>query len=551
MSTIRSLAVLTLAGWAAAAAGQGHGGAAGERTPPPLFDDLGSYHRTVATSSESVQAYFDQGLRLLFAFNLEEAQRSFEEATARDPECAACWWGLGMSLSPHYNLPGLADRTAAGARAVARGLAVAAEKPAIERDLLAALSKRLSDPAPDSPEGFAALDRAYAEAMEALAKRYPDDLEVQAYYAEALMNLRPWKLWTMSGEPEPGTLEILGVLESVLARNPDHPAANHMLIHAYEASPTPEKAVAAAERVGKTMPGAAHMVHMPAHIWAQIGRWDLSAQANRDAVAVDRRYLARVPNATQGFYGMYYGHNFQFLWWSAVQQGRYAEALENARAVQQGTPLEMLRAFPGYDFLLEYPIWTQIRFEKWTEALAEPAPPEEFAYATAVWRAARGVAFARTGRLEEAAAELARVDAARAATPEGAVQALNSAGVLLGIARDWLEAEIARAKGDAGAAIAGLRRAFEAEGTLVYSEPSDWYISVGPYFAEVLLAAGRTDEAASALAVELERYRDTGWALATYSTALERAGRKEEAGKARARFQEVWATADTLAPGTR
>jgi tetratricopeptide (TPR) repeat protein len=387
--------------------------------------------------------------------------------------------------------------------------------------------------------------------MEALSKRYPDDLEVQSYYAEALMNLRPWKLWTMSGEPEPGTLEVLGVLESVLARNPDHPAANHMLIHAYEASPTPEKAVAAAERVGKTMPGAAHMVHMPAHIWAQIGRWDLSAQANRDAVAVDRRYLARVPNAAKGFYGMYYGHNFQFLWWSAVQQGRYAEALENAKAVQQGTPLEMLRAFPGYDFLLEYPIWTQIRFEKWTEALAEPAPPEEFAYATAVWRAARGVAFARTGRLEEATAELARVDAARTATPEGAVQALNSAAVLLGIARDWVEAEIARAQGDAVGAIPALRRAFEAEGTLVYSEPSDWYISVGPYYAEALLAAGQTDEAARALAVELDRYRDTGWALATYGDALERAGRAEEAGKAKARFREVWATADTPAPGTR
>jgi tetratricopeptide (TPR) repeat protein len=520
----------------------------GDRTSPPLFDDLGDYHRKVTTSSESVQAYFDQGLRLLFAFNLEEAQKSFEEAVARDPQCAACYWGLGMSVSPHYNLAGLPERTAAGARAVAKGLAVAGDKPAIERDLLEALAKRLSDPAPDTPEGYAALDRAYAEAMEKLAKKYPDDLEVQAYYAESLMNLRPWRLYTLEGDPEPGTLEIVAQLEAVLAKNANHPGANHMMIHALEASKTPEKAVASAERVGKTMPGAAHMVHMPAHIWAQIGRWDLAAQSNRDAIAVDTRYVAKVPAATRGFYGMYYGHNYQFLWWAAVQQGRYAESIENARAVVAGTPLEMLRAFPGYDTMLEYPIWTQIRFAKWSEALAEPAPPEDFVYATAVWRAARGIALARSGRAAEAAVELEAVNAAHAALPEGSIQVLNDAKVLLGIGRDWLAAEVALAEGERQAAIASLRSAFEAEGTLVYSEPSDWYVSVGPYLAEALLADGQADAAAKVLAVELGRYRDTGWALALYGDALEKAGKPAEAKAARERFRSVWAAADTPAP---
>jgi hypothetical protein len=416
-----ALGVAPLAGWQ-------HGETAVDgRMPPPLFDNLGSYQRVVTTSSPSVQAYFDQGLRWLYAFNLEEAQRAFEEATARDPECSMCWWGLGMSLSPHYNLPGLEERTAAGARAVAAGLATLAGKPAIERELLEALARRLADPAPADAEGFAALDRAYSEAMERLAAKYPDDLEVQAYYAEALMNLRPWQLWSADGEPAPETPAILAQLERVLAREPDHPGANHMLIHALEASPAPERAVAAAERLRHAMPGAAHMVHMPAHIWARLGRWEDSAQANREAIAADRAYLEASPEMRGGFYMMYYTHNYQFLWWSALMQGRYSEAIENARAVAEWTPLEMLREFPGYDFLLQYAIWTQIRFGRYHESLAEPAPPEEFPFATGVWHAARGLALTRLGRLDEAAAELAAVERAYSALPDGGTQGLNSA----------------------------------------------------------------------------------------------------------------------------
>ncbi len=541
-----SLVVLALCGIEAIPAQQHGGAASAERKVPALLDDLGSYHRGITTSSESVQRYFDQGLRLLYAFNLEEAQRSFAEAVARDPECAACFWGLGMSLSPHYNLPGLAERTAAGARAVAGGLAVAADKPAIERDLLAALARRLSDPAPESVEGFVALDLAYAEAMEELARRYFDDLEVQAYYAEALMNLRPWKLWTPAGEPEPGTLEIVAQLERVLERNPDHPGANHMLIHALEASPQPERALRAAERLATAMPGAAHMVHMPAHIWARLGRWADAAQANRDAIAVDRRYVPTNPGVLGGFYAMYYAHNYQFLWWSALQGGRYAEALENGRTASGGMPLEMLRAFPGYDFFLEYPIWTQVRFGRWTEALAETAPPEEFLYATAVWRAARGIAFARTGRLAECRAELVEVEKAYAALPEGALQGLNPATIPLGIARDWLAGELALAGGDVEAGLAKLRAAFDAEGTLGYDEPPDWYISTGPALGEALLVAGRDEEAAEVFAIDLTRYRENGWSLAGLVASLESSGRPSTSE--RERLRTAWGAADSPLP---
>jgi tetratricopeptide (TPR) repeat protein len=544
---IRLASVLGVVLVSPAVASQGHGSADPGRRVPPLFDDLGTYHRPITTSSPSVQAYFDQGLRLLFAFNLEEAQRAFAEAAARDPECAMCFWGLGMSLSPHYNLPGMAERTAAGARAVAAGLAVAAEKPAIERELLTAVARRLADPAPESAEGFATLNESYAVAMRELAGRYPDDLDVQAYHAEALMNLRPWQLWEEDGSPAPGTPEILAILEGVLAKDPDHPGANHMLIHALEASPTPERAEAAAQRIAATMPGAAHIVHMPAHIWAQLGRWADAAEANRRAIEVDRAYLARSPEAAAGFYGMYYGHNYQFLWWAACQTGRYAEAIENARAAAGGLSFETLRAFPGMDFFLEYPIWTQIRFGRWREALAEEGPPEEFTYARGVWHGARGIAHAREGRAAEAAAELDAVEAAIAAQPQDAVQAFTPATLLLGIARDWLAGEIALAEGDLEAAVARLRAAFDAEGELVYNEPPDWYISTAPALGEALLAAGRAEEAAAVFRIDLERYPENGWALAGLAASMASAAHGE-GEPVRRRFRQMWAEADSPAP---
>jgi tetratricopeptide (TPR) repeat protein len=539
--------ILISCGWAGLARAQGHGGGGGS-TPPPLFDDLGTYHRAITTSSESVQAYFDQGLRFLLAFNLEEAQRAFAEAAARDPRCAMCFWGVGMSLSPHYNLPGLPERTSAGARAVARGLAVAGDKPEIERDLLEVLAHRLADPPPSAPEGYAALDRAYAEGMETLAKKYPDDLDVQDFFAEALMDLRPWKLWQADGSPAPGTLEIIDQLQRVLARDPDHPGANHLLIHALEASPHPERAVEAAQRVARTMPGAAHMVHMPSHIWSRLGRWEESAEVNRAAIRVDDRYVESSPAIRNGFYMMYYGHNHQFLWWSALMSGRHAEALEEARAVAAGTPLEMLRTFPGYDFLLEYAVWTELAFGRNLEVLAEPAPPEEFAYATGVWRAARGLALVRLDRLPEAQAELDRIESTLAKLPGEALEGLNSASALLGLARDWLAGELAIARGDVAGGLARLRVAFDAERALGYNEPPDWYVSVAPALGRALLAAGRFDDAARVFAQDLDHYRENGWSLAGLAESLDRAGRRQEAAAARARFAGAWRRADSPPP---
>jgi len=528
---------------------QGHGApGAGDRLPPPLFDDLGNYHREITTSSPSVQAYFDQGLRLMFAFNLEEAQRSFEEAAARDPQCAMCFWGVGLSLSPHYNLPGLPDRTSAAARAVARGLAVAADKPQVERDLLAALAKRVADPAPESPEGFAALDRAYAEAMSALAERYPEDADIQTYYAEALMDLRPWRLWEKDGTPAPGTLEIIDVLEKVLASAPDQPLANHLLIHAVEPSPHPERAIAAAERIARLEPGAAHIVHMPGHIWAQLGRWLDAAAVNRDAIEVDRAYAAKSPEAVNGFYGMYYAHNYQFLWWAALMAGRHAEALENARAVVAGTPLQMLRDFPGFDFLLGYPIWTELTFGRNDAVLAEAAPPEEFVYVTGTWHAARGLAAIRLGRADVARSELAEVESSWQKLDPEAMQAFNSARGMLGIARDWLGGEISVHDGDLEGGLAKLRAAVATEDSIVYDEPPDWYVAVRPSLGRALLEAGRAEEAAAVFRADLEANRESGWSLSGLVASLEIAGGAPDLAQVRQRFVAAWRAADVPPP---
>ena len=388
-----------------------------------LYDNLGTWHRKITTRSPEAQRYFDQGLRLLYAFNLEEAQRSFEQATKLDPRCASCFWGVGMSLGPHINMAALPDRTRAAHAATGKAAALAAKATPVERALIAALGRRYSDPPPADLPAQKALDNAYADAMNEVRKRFPADDDVAALTAEAWMDLRPWGLWTFDGKPRPGTEQIVATLEKILARNPDHPGANHYYIHAVEASPHPERAVPSADRIARLSPGAAHIVHMPSHIYARVGRWGDAAEANRQAIGVDRAYLAQ--SGPLNFYSMYVAHNYQFLWYVALMSGRGAEALENARATTAQAPVEMMREMPGLDFVLGYPIWTLVALERWDEVLAEPAPPAELAYATGVWHTARGIALARTGRHDEAAKELEQVRAAAGRIPAEATEGVN------------------------------------------------------------------------------------------------------------------------------
>jgi tetratricopeptide (TPR) repeat protein len=533
----------------ALAAGHAMPGDAPQKAPAPLFSDLGAYHRAVTTASPEAQSWFDQGLRLLYAFNLEEAQRSFETAAKTDPRCAMCAWGVAMSLGPHINLAAQPERTKAGHEAAEHAAALiagAAGASPVEKALIAAVTRRFADPPPSDPAVQAGLDKAYADAMREVARQFPDDLDAAALAAEAMMDLRPWDLWTKDGKPQPGTDEIVATLERVLAKNPDHPGANHYYIHAVEASPHPEKALASADRIATLIPGAAHIVHMPSHIYARVGRWEDASEANRKAIAVDQSYLAKA--GPLGFYFMYSAHNYQFLWSTALMEGRSAEALANARAMVAQVPVEMLRQMPGFDFAYGYPAWTLVRAERWDDILKEPAPPEGFPYAEGVWHAARGLAFTGLGRLDEAAAEHAKVQALAAALPLEAIEGLNSARSLLAIAEGILAGRLAAKRGHVDEAVLHLQDAVETEDNLRYNEPPDWYTPVRQDLGAVLQAAGRAAAAQKVWEEDLERHPHNGWSLTGLAASLRAQKKDKEAAAVGAEAAKAWEKADV--PGT-
>ncbi|MDQ2871097.1 MAG: hypothetical protein M3S32_10160, partial [Acidobacteriota bacterium] len=481
------------------------------KKPPPLFANLGDYHRPISSRSPDAQRYFDQGLRLVYGFNHEEAFRAFEHAASVDPGCGICSWGMALVQGPNINLPAIPERAAAGYAAEQGALERAASASPVERALIEALSKRYAKSSPTDPKAQKALDAAYANAMRRVAARFPSDPDVATLFAESLMDLRPWDLWTHSGAPQPGTREILSQLERVLARHPSHPGANHYYVHAIEASPRPDRALASARRLESMMPGAGHLVHMPAHIYMRTGRYEEAAAANRRAILSDARYTEEA--GPRDIYQMYVAHNHQFLWAAAMMEGRSAEALEAARNTVAAAPVEMLRAMPGFDILLTYPVLTLARFGRWEATLLEPAPPSDFPFAGAMWHYARGIAFASTDRLEEAAAENRELERLAAPIPADARESLNSAAALLGIARRVLSARIAARQGRTEDAIRDLTAAASEEDGLSYAEPADWHSPVRQALGALLLARGDAGRAERVYREDLRRNPENGWAL--------------------------------------
>lgn len=514
----------------------------------PLYTTLGSQRRPITTFRDDAQAYFDQGMRWMHAFNLEEAEASFREAARLDPACAMCRWGVAFSLGPHINLPALPERTAAAAGEIAEAVRLAATGPQaateVERALIAAMAKRSSNPPPAAPEQQQALDQGYAEAMRAAAARFPDDAEVAFLTAEALMDLHPWDLWTSAGEPKPWTPEILEHVARGLERDPAHPGLNHLHIHAVEASPQPERAIASADRLREAMPGAGHMVHMPGHIYMRVGRYADAALANERAAAVDGDYLPKAsPNVA--FYRMLYvPHNIDFLAAAAQMEGRSSAALLATRALAPHLGEEMLREMPGFDFLLNRAAWTLLHFGRYPEVLAEALPPEVFPYATAMAAAARGLALVRLGRLDDAAAALATAESRMAEVKEGATQGLNPARPLGSIGVDLLAGELLIARGGIEQGIARMRRAVSTEDGIVYNEPPDWYFPARHLLGAALLRLGRDADAERTWREDLERNRENGWALAGLAAALERQHKTAEAEQVGARLRVAWARAD-------
>ena len=513
----------------------------------PLYDNLGTYHYEVTTSTPLAQRYFDQGLRLYYAFNHAEAIRAFEEAARLDPHCAMCYWGIALALGPNINAPLDSAAGVAADAAIRQAVAREGNGDARERALIRALASRyVAVP----PSDRASLDSAYARAMGDVARQYQSDLEAATLYAEALMDLSPWRYWTREGEPRPDTPEILAQLERVTAANPDHPGANHFYIHAVEAV-QPERAVAAAERLAGLMPGAGHLVHMPGHIYVRVGRYVDAIKANEHAVHADESYI-RDQNPAFGIYvAGYYPHNYDFLAFAASMVGRSAQAIGAADKLPSLVPVEMLHA-PGMTFLQHHRtrnLQLRIRFGRWDEILAMPAPPQDLPHARAMWHYARGRALAGRGEVSAAEAELAHVRAA-AADPELAPLRLefNTAGAVLGIATEALAGHIAAAREDFGAAVDHLREAARREDALVYGEPPDWTVPVRQELGRVLLAAGRAAEAEQAFREDLERFPENGWSLAGLAQALRALGKAEEADAIAARFTIAWSTADVAPP---
>jgi len=506
-----------------------------------LFEGLGSYQRKVTATPEA-QRWFDQGLRLLYAFNHDESTRAFVKAGELDPACASCWWGAALTLGPNYNIPMLPDRARAAWDALQKAQAAAPKATPVEQALIAALARRYPGPEPLDPAAMQPHQLAFAQAMGEVAKRYPDDLDVQTLHAEALMTANPWKLWTLDGRPAPGTREIVAILEKVMARDPQHPGANHYYIHAVEASPNPGKALAAAQRTGSLMPAAGHLVHMPAHIWQRVGRYENAAVANRRGAEADEIYMKAV--APPGYYPLYLSHNYDFLSYSAAMQGQRGQAILAARQAAAAVPAEIVRGVPGMDFYLARPYFAMLRFGDWPGMLQEPPPPQTHPVQLGLYRYAQAYAQVASGQLQAARAALKPLDDYAARLPADLPAGLNSARDVLGVAVEVLAARIAEAEGDRIRAIRHLRAAIEREDRLNYAEPSDWYFPARHLLGAALLRAGSPRTAEKVYREDLRRTPGNGWALYGLTQALEAQRRPQDAAASRRQFETAWARAD-------
>jgi pimeloyl-ACP methyl ester carboxylesterase/tetratricopeptide (TPR) repeat protein len=528
-------------------------GAASAATTPtstpiaPELTGLGTLHMPVTTTVPQAQRFFDQGLRLLYAFNHAESIRAFKEAARLDPDLAMAYWGQAIALGPNLNAPMTQDNGRLAFAAIERARALSPRATPRERALIEALTLRY---APDGKGDRAALDRAYAEAMQKAADRFDQDADVQTLVADARMNTMPWDYWQKDGTAKPETARILHALERVIARQPDHAGALHYHIHLLEASADPDRAAASADRLGSLMPAAGHMVHMPAHIYIRVGRYADAAEANVRAIAADEDYLAQCQ--AQGLYPVsYYPHNLHFLWAAATFEGRRAAAVDAARRVAEKVPHHHAGQLAWTADFPVTPLLAYARFGLWQELLTEPKPPAHEPYAIGIWHYGRGMAFVARGDVDRAAQELVSLQAttrheAFATTLKDLPLATN-----LQIARRMLEGEVAQRQGQPDRAIAALQEAVAVEDGLPYSEPPIWHHPPRQVLGAVLLAAGRAQDAEAAYRQDLARFRENGWSLFGLKQSLDVQGRTAEAADVQLRFERAWARADIALTSSR
>jgi tetratricopeptide (TPR) repeat protein len=520
----------TLADWAAGA---------------QLFAGLGHFHRAVTTGSAPAQEYFDQGMRLMYAFNHDEAARSFAQAAQLDPSCAACYWGFALAVGPNYNFLEMdAAKAAVGWQALQLAEHNAAHASAVEQALIGALAARYAGPDPLDEARVSRVLEDYAKAMRAVAARYPDDADVQTLCAESEMSVHAWKLWTPEGHPAEGTLDAEARLEAVLKRDPDHPGANHFYVHVMEESPHPERALVAAERLRGMMPAAGHLEHMPAHIMQRVGRYEDAALANRHGIAADRAYLAGV--TPPGHYAMYLGHNYAFLAYAAAMEGRKAESLAAVQGLLETDPVAQMVQMGDSAWGLTPAYTVLMRFGLWDELLALGPPDPRARGMRAGYLFGRGVALAARGRTDDARATLAELRSLDASLGEHE----HFLHQMLGIAIPVVAARIAATDGKNEEAVELLRQAAALEDQVPYEEPADWFFPVRHLLGAQLLIAGNPQQAERVYREDLKRNPANGWALYGLEQSLRAEHNTGEARRAGAAFERAWRYADVRLPAS-
>ena len=510
----------------------------------PLFDDLGTLEYPVTTSSELAQKYFNQGLILAYGFNHEESFRSFEEVARLDPNCAMAYWGMAYVLGPNINLPMDDGVVHSAYDAIQEAISLLDDETQKEKDFIMALSKRYSS---EVMEDRTPLDQEYSDAMRKFVEKYPDDLDAATMFAESIMDLHPWDYWQKDGTIQPWTNEILITLEGVMKINPDHHGANHLYIHVVEASKTPERGIASADKLRFLAPGAGHLVHMPAHIYIRTGKYHEGSLANIRAVESDEEYINQCNQ--QGFYPLaYYPHNYHFLWATATLEGDSKTAIDAAIKTSQKPPDSLLNVC-GYQTLQHFaviPLYAYVTFGKWDEILNYPQPQDERPYMQSIWHYARAMAFIAKSDLTKAEKELEILEKMRfdKNIEDLSIWGINSAGTLTKIAYEVVSGELAAKKKDYPLAIEHLKKAVEIEYTLRYDEPPTWFYPCRQNLGAVLIEAGEYEEAEKVYRENLGEITNNGWGLFGLHQALLKQNKTEEAADVEKRFNEAWKYSD-------
>jgi pimeloyl-ACP methyl ester carboxylesterase len=507
----------------------------------PRLQNLGVHTFPTSTTDSRARLFMNQGLNLVYAFNHAEAARAFAEAARLDPGHAMAYWGQALVLGPNINAPMNPDDEAKALELVQKAVSLKASATPRERAYIEALATRYTGKAEDRQ----AADRAFAEAMRKVVQQFPEDLDARTIFAEALMDTRPWNYWTRDGLPYDETREVQATLTDVLETHPNHPGALHLWIHLWEATDTPERAEAEADRLVPLMPGAGHIVHMPAHIYQRVGRYEDVIKVNILAAKADEDYITQCK--AQGIYPLgYYPHNLHFIWMGATSTGQAKLALDSANRLASAIPHGALNDVPILQGFLAVPYWAKVRFEKWDDILAETKPAHDTLFMRGVWHYARAMAYLGKDRVREAEAELGRL---RAIVADPALDAQvtfssNSGTAILRIAPEVIAGHVAAKRKDWDRAVLHFDRAIRYEDSLIYQEPHDWHIPVRQDLGTVLLAAGRPDEAEVAFWEDLKRFPENGWSLFGVMHALKAQDKKEEAAMTEARFNKAWKNAD-------